>query len=120
MSNVNSQEVTHRPIDVFVHYDGKRAADVPASRYGLRSVVAKEVRSRHSPDSVSVTVTTAQLEADALRKIDGEEATTTSAKDYMAAYRLWVAVFAFVGAAALIPSHRAAKGATATETEAAV
>lgn len=32
-----------RPIDVFVTYDGKRAADLPVSRYAVRHIVAAEV-----------------------------------------------------------------------------
>ncbi|KAL1746335.1 P-loop containing nucleoside triphosphate hydrolase protein [Schizophyllum fasciatum] len=31
------------PIDVFITYDGKRAADIPASRYAVRQMVAAEV-----------------------------------------------------------------------------
>lgn len=58
------------PVDVFVHYDGKRAADIIPSRFGVRSIVAKE------------------MEADALRKAEGvDPATTSTAKDLMAAYR---------------------------------
>ena len=33
----------YRPIDVFITYDGKRAADIPASRYAVRQMVAAEV-----------------------------------------------------------------------------
>ena len=32
-----------RPIDVFVTYDGKRAADITVSRYAVRHLVAGEV-----------------------------------------------------------------------------
>lgn len=32
-----------RPIDVFVTYDGKRAADIAVSRYAVRHLVAGEV-----------------------------------------------------------------------------
>ena len=32
------------PIDVFVTYDGKRAADIAVSRYAVRHLVAAEVR----------------------------------------------------------------------------
>ena len=34
---------TSRPIDVFVTYDGKRAADIAVSRYAVRHLVAGEV-----------------------------------------------------------------------------
>mgnify|MGYP001587633008 CR=1 len=33
-----------RPIDVFVHYEGKRADDIGASRYAVRHMIANEVR----------------------------------------------------------------------------
>lgn len=33
-----------RAIDVFVHYDGKRASDIPPSKYSLRQLVASTVR----------------------------------------------------------------------------
>jgi hypothetical protein len=36
-------EWKHRPIDVFVTYDGKRAADIAVSRYAVRHLVAAEV-----------------------------------------------------------------------------
>lgn len=35
----------YRAIDVFVHYDGKRATDIPPSKYSLRQLVASTVRS---------------------------------------------------------------------------
>src|SRR4051794_6589038 len=34
----------HSPIDVFVTYDGKRAADIAVSRYAVRQLVAGEAR----------------------------------------------------------------------------
>lgn len=33
----------NRPVDVFVTYDGKRAADLAVSRYAVRHLVAAEV-----------------------------------------------------------------------------
>lgn len=33
-----------RPIDVFIHYDGKRAADIAQSRFAVRQLVAQAVR----------------------------------------------------------------------------
>lgn len=33
----------HRPIDVFVTYDSKRAVDITLSRYAVRHIVAQEV-----------------------------------------------------------------------------
>jgi hypothetical protein len=33
----------HRPVDVFVTYDGKRASDISVSRYAVRHLVAQEV-----------------------------------------------------------------------------
>ena len=30
-----------RPIDVFVHYDGKRADDIAASRFAVRQLIAQ-------------------------------------------------------------------------------
>lgn len=35
-----------RPIDVFITYDGKRAADIPVPRYATRHLVAAEVCGR--------------------------------------------------------------------------
>lgn len=37
---------THRPVDSFVIYDGKRAADIAPPRYAVRHLVATEVSSR--------------------------------------------------------------------------
>lgn len=34
----------HSPIDVFVHFDGKRAADIAPSRYAVRHLITREVR----------------------------------------------------------------------------
>jgi hypothetical protein len=36
----------YRPVDAFVTYDGKRAADIPPPRYAVRHLVAAEVSSR--------------------------------------------------------------------------
>jgi len=36
-------DIGYRPIDVFVTYDGKRASDIPVSRYAVRHLVAAEV-----------------------------------------------------------------------------
>jgi hypothetical protein len=33
----------YRPVDSFVTYDGKRAADIPPPRYAVRHLVAAEV-----------------------------------------------------------------------------
>ena len=40
-----SADATHSPVDVFVTYDGKRAADIPPPRYAVRHLVATEVSS---------------------------------------------------------------------------
>ena len=42
---IHSQLISRisRPIDVFVTYDGKRAADITVSRYAVRHLVAGEV-----------------------------------------------------------------------------
>jgi len=37
--------LVHRPVDSFVTYDGKRAADIPPPRYAVRHLVATEVSS---------------------------------------------------------------------------
>lgn len=34
---------SHRPIDVFIHYDGKRADDIAVSRFAVRQLVAQAV-----------------------------------------------------------------------------
>jgi hypothetical protein len=39
-------DVRHRPVDSFVTYDGKRAADIPPPRYAVRHLVATEVSPR--------------------------------------------------------------------------
>lgn len=31
------------PIDIFTHYEGKRAGDLPAARFNLRQLVSKEL-----------------------------------------------------------------------------
>jgi len=36
----------NRPVDSFVTYDGKRAADIPPPRYAVRHLVATEVSPR--------------------------------------------------------------------------
>jgi len=38
-------DIISRPIDVFITYDGKRAADITVSRYAVRHLVAGEVLS---------------------------------------------------------------------------
>ena len=35
--------LTRRPVDIFVTYDGKRASDIGVSRYAVRHLVASEV-----------------------------------------------------------------------------
>lgn len=32
-----------RPIDVFIHFEGKRASDIAASRYAVRHLITNEV-----------------------------------------------------------------------------
>lgn len=42
-------QLTYRldpPIDVFVTYDGRRAADIPVSRYAVRQLVANEINAK--------------------------------------------------------------------------
>ena len=39
----NTDETNYRPIDTFVTYEGKRAADISVSRYAVRHLVAVEV-----------------------------------------------------------------------------
>ena len=38
-----TRSLISRPIDVFVHYDGKRADDIAASRFAVRQLVAQAV-----------------------------------------------------------------------------
>lgn len=42
------QSVRYSPIDVFVHYDGKRAPDIAPSRYAVRHLITREVSRSHS------------------------------------------------------------------------
>jgi hypothetical protein len=45
----------YRPVDTFVTYDGKRAADIPPPRYAVRHLVAAEVSSRrHAAEKPAV------------------------------------------------------------------
>jgi chromosome transmission fidelity protein 18 len=61
------------PMDVFVHYEGKRASDVPPARFNLRQLISRE------------------LEAEALRRAGGGEAASIStgkqAGDIINAYK---------------------------------
>jgi chromosome transmission fidelity protein 18 len=41
-----SADAGQSPVDVFVTYDGKRSADIPAPRYAVRHLVATEVSRR--------------------------------------------------------------------------
>ena len=43
------------PMDVFVTYDGKRAADIAVSRYAVRHLVAGEVHTRMNLPSSHLT-----------------------------------------------------------------
>lgn len=60
-------------LDVFAHYEGKRAADLPPARYNLRQLIAKE------------------LEAEAVRRQGGSEEvavnSTKQASDIINAYK---------------------------------
>lgn len=42
-TNIPCHHAIYSPIDTFVTYDGKRAADIAVSRYAVRSLVAAEV-----------------------------------------------------------------------------
>lgn len=44
LSQTSHQLTAFSPIDVFVTYDGKRAADITVSRYAVRQIVSAEVR----------------------------------------------------------------------------
>lgn len=39
----------HSPIDVFVHFDGKRASDIAPGRFAVRQMINREVRFPASP-----------------------------------------------------------------------
>ncbi|KAL8280406.1 hypothetical protein RQP46_007054 [Phenoliferia psychrophenolica] len=56
------------PIDVFVHYEGKRAIDIAASRYAVRHMIANE------------------MQVEDMRRSDGA-ATATTAEEILAAYK---------------------------------
>ncbi|PFH54126.1 hypothetical protein AMATHDRAFT_135378 [Amanita thiersii Skay4041] len=46
LERADDGQLTYRldpPIDIFITYDGKRAADIPISRYAVRQLVAKEM-----------------------------------------------------------------------------
>lgn len=47
MSNNVIKLKRHRPIDVFITYDGKRPTDITVSRYAVRQLVSAEVRMMH-------------------------------------------------------------------------
>ncbi|SCZ92034.1 BZ3500_MvSof-1268-A1-R1_Chr5-3g08294 [Microbotryum saponariae] len=64
---------TSRPIDVFVHFEGKRATDIAASRYAVRHLVTRE------------------MEAEVIRRSErhgAAAATKTTAGDILAAYNV--------------------------------
>jgi chromosome transmission fidelity protein 18 len=46
LTDISVLMLVHRPVDSFVTYDGKRAADIPPPRYAVRHLVATEVSSR--------------------------------------------------------------------------
>ncbi|KAK4051293.1 Chromosome transmission fidelity protein 18 [Microbotryomycetes sp. JL221] len=56
------------PIDVFVHFDGKRASDIQPARYAVRHMVTRE------------------MDAELMRKAEGD-IEATSASDILAAYK---------------------------------
>lgn len=58
------------PIDVFVHFDGKRASDIPASRYNTRQLIVREMEAEH------------------LRRMNGDSSgvNKSNASDILAAY----------------------------------
>lgn len=60
------------PLDIFVSFDGKRGVDLPAARFNLRQLIAKE------------------LEAETLRRAGGQTEAGKSSKkvgDIMQAYK---------------------------------
>ena len=69
---------------MFVHFDGKRPVDMAPARYAVRHMVAREV----SPVSyvcIHSSNTVVQMEAELIRRTEGELVSTT-AKDIIAAY----------------------------------
>ncbi|KAH8920215.1 P-loop containing nucleoside triphosphate hydrolase protein [Atractiella rhizophila] len=56
-------------IDVFVHYEGKRAPDIPASRYGVRQLVTRE------------------MEAELIRRTEGRTENPDNVQDIFDAYK---------------------------------
>ncbi|GAA5970017.1 hypothetical protein JCM3765_007278 [Sporobolomyces pararoseus] len=57
------------PIDVFVHYEGKRASDIAPGRYAVRQMITREV------------------DAELLRRGNENEGTTRDASDILSAYK---------------------------------
>ncbi|KAM0788007.1 hypothetical protein ACM66B_006207 [Microbotryomycetes sp. NB124-2] len=57
------------PIDVFVHFDGKRATDIGPARYAVRHMVTRE------------------MDAELVRRAEGGIEAATSATDILAAYK---------------------------------
>lgn len=82
--------VFRRPIDVFIHFEGKRAADVAASRYAVRHLITNEVcflcPCSYLPENTADGLF-GQMEAEKLRRTDSD-GTATTAKDILAAYKL--------------------------------
>ncbi len=66
---------SRRPIDVFVHFEGKRATDMAPSRYAARHLISNEVQ------------------AELARRGESGEAITHTANDIISAYKVYVPPF---------------------------
>jgi hypothetical protein len=91
----------HRPIDVFIHFDGKRASDMAPSRYAVRHLITREVSLFDSSVCLATVADCSrlQMEAEEIRRSQGE-GVTHNASDIIAAYTMCVL------ASTLSPSRR--------------
>lgn len=75
---------------MFIHYEGKRAADIPASRYGIRHLVAKAVR-HACPHLTGCADEDEQMEAEAIKRAEGTvpDDAAGGIDSIIAAYKTW-------------------------------
>lgn len=86
-----SRRVHRRAIDVFIHYDGKRAEDLGPSRYAVRHMLATEVKTPFPVDETEgspLTFFCAQMKTEELRRHDGGK-TAVTFEEIIAAYKVY-------------------------------
>jgi len=87
-----------RPIDVFVHYEGKRPTDIAPGRFAVRQMINREVRASslslsrfpRAPVVRADSELFLQIDQELLRRGDGSKAGTKSATEILDAYKACV------------------------------